>query len=242
MTPALEIKDLGVKYPGSSLMAIEEVTFDVAKDTVAALIGPNGSGKTTVIKAVLGLIPYQGEIRVFGSPVSKMYSKIGYVPQRFTFDPTFPITVLEFISLVGKVSKNKIRETLEYVGAGELESRKMATLSGGQIQRVLLARCLVKDPKLLLLDEPEAGVDVGGEQTFYDIVEHLVEKKGVTAIISSHELDIVYTYASQVVCINHRMLCSGIPKKVLNQETFEKLYGRSLKFYGHDHDAHHKHE
>jgi ABC-type Mn2+/Zn2+ transport system ATPase subunit len=246
MTPALEVKNLTVKYSGDSQIAVEDVTFEVSPDTVAMLIGPNGCGKTTVIKAVLGLVGYDGEIKVFGEPVSKMYSKIGYVPQRFSFDRTFPITVFEFVSLVLAThsSKNlarKVKQTLEYVGADTFAKKKMSTLSGGQLQRVLLARALVKDPKLLLLDEPEAGVDVGGEQTFYDLVERLVDQKNVTAIIASHELDIVYTYAQQVICLNRKMLCAGVPKKVLNQQTFEKLYGRGLKFYGHDH-AHHSHK
>lgn len=246
MKPALEIDNLTVTYPGYSHTAVDNVSFEIKKNSITALIGPNGSGKTTVIKAVLGLIDYQGEIQVFGRPIEVAYQQIGYVPQRFAFDPTFPLTVFEFVSLVlSSFSKKdvaaKVRKTLDWVKASDLIERKLSSLSGGQLQRVLLARALVNNPKLLLLDEPEAGVDVGGEQTFYDLVEELVHKKEMTAIVASHELDVVYTYAQQVICLNRHLLCTGVPKEVLNQETFEKLYGRNLKFYGHDHKTTHTH-
>jgi zinc transport system ATP-binding protein len=245
MKLALEVKNLTVKYPRYTHAAVEDVSFSVALNTIAALIGPNGSGKTTVIKAILGLIEYEGEIKVFDKPVEEMYQKVGFVPQRFSFDPTFPITVYEFIFLVlsgisDRKSVRQINQALDYVDANDLAKRKLSSLSGGQLQRVLLARALVKNPTLLLLDEPEAGVDVGGEQTFYDLMEKLVEDKKVTALIASHELDVVYTYAQQVICVNQRMLCSGEPREVLDQETFEKLYGRGLRFYGHDHASHKK--
>jgi zinc transport system ATP-binding protein len=241
---ALEIKDLNIYYPGLIHPAVESVSFSIEKGKIAAVIGPNGSGKTTLIKAILGLIDYQGEILVFGQPVARMYEKIGYVPQRYSFDQTFPITVGEFISLVlpdKNHTENKVRSVLESVKAEELYERKLSRLSGGQLQRTLLARALVKNPDLLILDEPEAGIDVGGEQTFYDLIEDLVENKNITALISSHELDIVYTYAQEVICLNRKMLCLGPPRQVLNQETFEELYGRSLKFYGHAHKLVGKH-
>jgi zinc transport system ATP-binding protein len=241
---ALEIKNLNIHYPGLTYPAVESVSFSIEKGRIAAVIGPNGSGKTTLIKAILGLIDYQGEILIFGQPVEKMYQKIGYVPQRYSFDQTFPITVAEFISLVlpdKEKAEKKVKNVLESVKAGDLYERKLSRLSGGQLQRTLLARALVKNPDLLILDEPEAGIDVGGEQTFYDLVENLVENKNITALIASHELDIVYTYAQEVICLNKRLLCLGPPRQVLNQETFEELYGRSLKFYGHTHRPTEKH-
>lgn len=240
MTAALEIKDLTVTYPGYSHPAIENVNFELEKGVIASVIGPNGSGKTTLIKSILGLVKYNGEIKVFGVPIDKAYHRIGYVPQKFNFDPTFPITVNEFISLtlydLDKYASGKaVRKALNFVEAAYLGKRRLSELSGGQLQRVLLARALAKEPELLLLDEPEAGVDVGGEQTFYDLLQKLVEEKEITALVSSHELDIVYTYAQQVICLNRRMLCVGQPRKVLDKETFEQLYGRDLKFYGHTH-------
>ncbi|MBU0570062.1 metal ABC transporter ATP-binding protein [Patescibacteria group bacterium] len=244
-TPALSIENLTIRYPGYKHTAIDSVSFTVRENSIAALIGPNGSGKTTIIKAILGLLAYEGTIKVFGEPVNKMYKKIGYVPQKFSFDQTFPITVYDFISLVlfaypKEKTARQIDKVLNYVEASDIINQRLSDLSGGQLQRVLLARALVHDPELLLLDEPEAGVDVGGEQTFYDLLEKLVKDKKITAVIASHELDIVYAYANQVICVNRRMFCEGVPNEVLTQEMFEQLYGRGLKFYGHTHTHHHK--
>lgn len=239
---ALTISNLTVIYPMRSDPAIEDVFFTIAPGTITMLIGPNGSGKSTVMKAILDLVPFSGEIRVFGKHVQDAYHEIGYVPQRFSFDEQFPITVDEFlnISVSQYISDNgKLRESinraLDEVGALGLRTQKLSSLSGGQIQRVILARAIAHRPKLLLLDEPESGIDVGGEQTFYDLVQRLVEEDGMAALVASHELDIVYTYANQVICINKRMFCSGVPREVLNQDMFSNLYGRNLRFYGHEH-------
>jgi ABC-type Mn2+/Zn2+ transport system ATPase subunit len=244
-TPALSIENLTVRYPGYKHTAVELISFTVKENSIATLIGPNGSGKTTIIKAILELLPYKGTIKVFGKPANQMYKKIGYVPQKFNFDQTFPITVYDFISLVLYASSKdrtvkQVNKVLKYVEASDIINQRLSDLSGGQLQRVLLARALVHDPELLLLDEPEAGVDVGGEQTFYDLLEKLVKDKKVTALVASHELDVVYAYANQVICINKRMFCEGVPSEVLTQEMFTQLYGRSLKFYGHTHTRHHK--
>lgn len=245
MKTALEIKNLTVKYPGYTHPAIENVSFSVSENSITALVGPNGSGKSTLLKALLGLVPHSGEVKVFGQPVEDVYHDIGYIPQRFSFDPTFPITVKEFIKLVlynhsEKIAQKQLNKVLDYVEADNLAKRKLSTLSGGQLQRVLLARALAHNPKLLLLDEPEAGVDVGGEQTFYDLLEKLVKDKKATALVASHELDVVYAYAQNVICLNRKMFCKGKPKEVLTQEIFTKLYGRGLKFYGHSHIKNYK--
>lgn len=239
---SLEIKNLSVRYPSQHENAIEDIEFSVPKGSITMLIGPNGSGKTTIMRAILNLVSYEGEILVLGKPLAEVYGKVGYVPQRFTFDETFPMTVEEFISLSLTTyyqSKHErlmhMHNSLELVGAHEFHSQLLSDLSGGQLQRVLLARALSHQPQLLLLDEPESGVDVAGEQTFYDVVQHLVNEQGISAIVSSHELDIVYAYATQVICVNKRMFCRGIPQKVLNHEMFVDLYGRDLKFYGHQH-------
>lgn len=243
---ALTISDLSISYPGFVHPALKDVSFEADEGTITALIGPNGSGKTTLIKSILGLLPYSGRIEVFGKPVKQMYKKIGYVPQRFSFDQTFPITVREFISIALYSYKERISshqhhvdESLKMVDITSLADRRLTTLSGGQLQRVLLARALAHDPKLILLDEPESGVDVGGEQTFYDLLQSLVKKEKMTAVLASHELDVVYAYSDQVICLNQTMVCRGAPSKVLDQETFMKLYGRGLKFYAHDHTGHH---
>ncbi|MCA9397544.1 metal ABC transporter ATP-binding protein [candidate division WWE3 bacterium] len=239
---AVHINGLTVTYPEHSEPAVEDIMFSVEEGNITMLIGPNGSGKTTIIKSILGLIPYEGEITIFGKPLKEMYGKIGYVPQRFNFDETFPITVHEFITLsLSSFEKDEDKKeemthlALKDVDATELVHQKLSTLSGGQLQRVLLARALAHRPKLLLLDEPESGVDVAGEQTFYDLIQKLTKEEGLAALVSSHELDVVYSYANQVICVNRRMFCHGVPHTVLNQEMFMDLYGRDLKFYGHEH-------
>lgn len=241
----VEVKNLSVKYPNRLHLAVEDVSFEVNKGTITTVIGPNGSGKTTVIKAILGFLHYTGEIRVFGKPVYEVYDQIGFVPQRFGFDEDFPINVTEFVMMPLRVNTCKtdcikqVKAKLNQVGCGELNNRLMKELSGGQLQRVLLARALVSNPKLLFLDEPEAGVDVAGEQSLYDLLEVLVKKEKLSVLVASHELDVVYTYADTVVCINRKLVCTGKPIQVLNQKMFEALYGRQLKFYGHKHHTRH---
>lgn len=239
---ALTIENLTVQYPSQPEPAIQNISFSVPHGSITMLIGPNGSGKTTVMRAILDLVSYDGLITVLGTDLKKVYGKIGYVPQRFSFDETFPITVEEFISLSlvayyqDKYERTiHMHEALELVGGHNFLEQQLSSLSGGQLQRVLLARALAHDPKILLLDEPESGVDVAGEQAFYDIVQKLVKEKNISAVVSSHELDIVYAYADEVVCINRQMFCRGIPHNVLNHEMFVDLYGRDLKFYGHEH-------
>lgn len=242
MTPALHIASLTAQYPTMAHPAIENIEFTIDPGTLTMLVGPNGSGKTTIIRSILGLVQYTGTISIFGQSIEDARSNIGYVPQRFAFDVSFPITVAELIhlSLAGyhipsKQHEHLIGEALERTESSDFYSKRLTELSGGQLQRVLLARALAHKPKLLLLDEPETGIDVAGEQTFYDLLEKLSDEEDLTALVSSHELDIVYAYADNVICVNRHKLCAGIPHEVLDHEMFMKLYGHGLKFYEHEH-------
>jgi len=235
MKHILEVKNVSVQYPYAVESAIEQISFSLKPETITALIGPNGSGKSTLIKAILGLIPYKGTILLDGKPIENSYKEIGYVPQRFSFDTTFPITVSEFISLVVENRSGDVHEVLKQVRMEGKAHSLLSQLSGGQLQRVLLARAIVNNPGILILDEPEAGVDVGGEQTFYTLLEQMVKEKKITVLIATHELDIVYTFAEDVLCLNRVLVCSGPPKQTLNKEMFTELYGRELQFYGHHH-------
>jgi ABC-type Mn2+/Zn2+ transport system ATPase subunit len=238
-TSALEIEAVKIKYHNEMHLAVSNVSFAVKHGSITAIIGPNGSGKTSLIKAILGLIPYEGKIKIYGKDIKYQYDLLGFVPQRYTFDEQFPVTVEEFVKMptfnLPPDKCSKLDDILADVGAHKLKHKLLSEISGGQLQRILLARALIKRPLLLVLDEPEAGVDVAGEQTFYDLLEHLVKNRNMTVLVASHELDVVYTYADQVVCINRNMICEGRPREVLNQKTFEELYGRELKFYGHEH-------
>jgi ABC-type Mn2+/Zn2+ transport system ATPase subunit len=236
--PALEVKDLTVWFEGQERPAVEEVSFSLDEGQIAILIGPNGSGKSTVLKAILGLVPFRGEVRVFGMPAAGARRQIGYVPQRLAFDLTLPVTVREAVRmpLLGARDPDadaSFRHFVEALGIADLVDKPLGTLSGGQLKRALLARAMVTNPRLLLLDEPEAGIDVGGEQTLYELLDRLVSHHRLTALICSHELDLVFRYAHQVLCLNRRLQCTGPPAEVLTADALARLYGPTTALYRH---------
>jgi len=242
---AVKVENLSVTYPGSNQPVIEDISFEIKTGTMVVIVGPNGSGKSTLIKAILGLLPYQGKVEWFGVDRNKKHLEIGYVAQRFAIDRSLPMTIAEFLrmALVTCVHKTHekgamIAEALNRVGLPGLEHRMLSQLSGGQLQRLLLARALVHQPKLIVLDEPEAGVDAGGEQVFYKLLEKLVKQDHTTIVMVSHELGVVRSFADMVLCINHSMICQGRPDQVLTSEVFEQLYGTKIKFYHHHHQEH----
>jgi zinc transport system ATP-binding protein len=241
---AIVISDVSVLFEGLQEPALDHVNCEIKAGEITALVGPNGSGKTTLLRAIAGLIPYSGIVMIAGKPASSMHQTIGYVPQRFSFDISFPVTVGEFLSLaLWDRPQNQKKELMAHalfdVGASGYSSRLLSSLSGGQLQRVLLARALSRGPSLVLLDEPEAGVDKGGEQIFYELLTRLSKRGDLTVVVASHELDLVFAYAQHVLCINRSIFCSGPPKEVLKTENLKKLYGHDIKAFGHTH--HHEH-
>lgn len=241
MYPILKAEDVTVKYPHAYHNAIENISFALQPKSITAIIGPNGSGKSTLLKAILGFLPFKGQIQLNGKDIVSQRNRVGYVPQRFSFDTSFPITVHEFLHLAcaQKNFDTEIQFLMKEVDMKGYDANLLSSLSGGQLQRILLVRSLLQNPQLLILDEPEAGVDVGGEQSFYTLLQKLVADKQLTVLIATHELDIVHTFADKVLCINQKLICTGTPKKVLTKEMFQNLYGHHLKFYGHRHDASH---
>jgi zinc transport system ATP-binding protein len=235
---ALEVTSLTVWFETLERPAVEDVSFTLEQGQIAILIGPNGSGKSTVLRAILGLIPCRGEIRVFGRPVQAAYREIGYVPQRLGFDQTLPLTTREAIRMPLGPARDPatdatVRHFVEVLGIGSFLDKPLGALSGGQLKRALIARAMATTPRLLLLDEPEAGVDVGGEQTLYELLDQLVTHHALTALICSHELDLVYRYAHQVLCLNRRLQCTGPPSEVLTAEALAQLYGPVSTLYRH---------
>lgn len=235
---ALEVTALTVWFETLERPAVEDVSFALEEGQIAILIGPNGSGKSTVLRAILGLVPCQGETRVFGRPVQAAYREIGYVPQRLAFDQTLPLTTREAIRMPlgparDPATEATMRHVVEVLGIGPFLDKPLGALSGGQLKRALIARAMVTAPRLLLLDEPEAGIDVGGEQTLYGLLDQLVAHHHLTALICSHELDIVYRYAHQVLCLNRRLQCTGPPSEVLTAEALTQLYGPVSTLYRH---------
>lgn len=222
---------------------LDKVSFDVERGEVVAIIGPNGSGKTTLLKAILGLVPFEGEISVLGVPPSSLRSvspKIGYVPQRLEFDRTMPVTVEELLAIHFNDQKQKAEAygVVEAVGASGLLKRRIGVLSGGELQRVLLALALLNGPEILFLDEPASGVDIEGTKEFYSLIHELREEKHITVFLVSHEVDVVFRHATTVLCINHQLLCRGTPQVALTHQTLERLYGAEHATYTHK-ESHH---
>ncbi len=247
---ALNVKNLCVKI--NNLHLIENITFSVEEGTTIAILGPNGAGKSTLVKAILGLIPSTGFISFFGTPVTGKNSriKVGYVPQRLDFDRTFPITVSELVGFTvpptfsfpfhkSSQERDHISSLLKTVGAEDLAEKNIGNLSGGELQRVMIAKAIVNNPKVLFLDEPASGVDIEGQERFYDLIKRLTREKGMTVILISHDLNVVYRFADNVLCLNRKLICSGKPAETLTDEVIKTVYGEMMGAYihsCHEHD------
>lgn len=224
------------------IAVVDNISFAIAKGSIVAMIGPNGAGKSTIAKMIMGLIlPTAGTITIDGKKPSDMRTLIGYVPQRFNLNPKIPLTVKEFFMLSLHVAEKHEYENVEIiekrfaeVGVANVMDKQLSQLSGGQLQRVLIARALLSDKKLLILDEPVAGLDIEGRQSIHELLKDLNQKNEVTIVLISHELDTVFKYADNVVCINHRMLCQGKPKEILTEKVLNEMYGMR-------HQAHYHH-
>jgi zinc transport system ATP-binding protein len=233
----LSVKNLTVKRGSHTI--IDNISFDIPKGETFSIIGPNGAGKTTLFKAILGLIKYEGRVEW------KEGIKISYVPQRFYIDSDLPITTKEFLKLKTN-SSEKINEALESVGLKNSDVHKngvkkhilnnrLGDLSGGELQRAVIAWSLLGNPDVLLFDEPTAGVDVVGEETIYSLLQKLKETHGMTILLISHELEIVRKYTTTVLCLNKEQVCYGPPSLVLNEKTIDKLFGEEMHYYHHKH-------
>ncbi len=248
---ALNVENLCVKANGRHLL--ENITFSVEEGQIVALIGPNGAGKTTLIKAILGLLPYEtGSVTLFGHSFkyNNQKTKVGYIPQKLEFDRTFPLTVSELLSFSlppiysfrlykRKRERELIDELLGIVGAGNLAKRNIGSLSGGELQRVMIAKAIMNEPRILFLDEPASGVDIEGQERFHDLVRRLNKEKGLTVIMISHDLNVVYRFADNVLCLNRRLVCSGKPEDTLTDEVMKSVYGEMMGAYihsCHEHD------
>jgi zinc transport system ATP-binding protein len=222
---------------GSDQPVLQDVSFSIPYGSITAIIGPNGSGKTTLLKVLLGFLsPQKGSVRVLGKTPQQARDEVAYVPQRFTFDKSFPITVLEFLQLSHpRCPKEKIEQYLGHLNIADTLQMKLGSLSGGQLQRVLIERSMLGDPKILFLDEPASGIDIAGAQTFYQLVLHLHREHGSTVVMVSHELDVVANYADLVLCLNRKLVCQGKPQQVLVPETMRELYGKEAGLYHHHH-------
>ena len=240
---ALEIKNLTVELGGHKI--IEDISFSVPAGTTCAIIGPNGAGKSVLIKAIMRLLPKtSGEVTIFDT-AHEQYRKIAgalsYVPQRLEFDPDFPLTVHGLFALksrrpigMSETDHDRMNDLLAMVGMQTHLRQKISQLSGGQLQRVLIAYSLMDKPRLLILDEPAAGIDVTGQDTIYTLLERIQKKEDLTMIMISHEIDVVMQYADQVICLNKQLLCAGLPHEALTTEVMHQMYGAPTAHFHHD--------
>ncbi|SFL58084.1 metal ABC transporter ATP-binding protein [Halanaerobium salsuginis] len=242
MSYAVEVENITVKYGG--IEALKNVTLKVDKGAFLGIIGPNGGGKTTLLKVILGLVePISGQVKVFGQSLKQAADKIGYVPQISEFDRNFPISVLDVVlmarlggkfSLFHKYSKAdiaKARDILAELNLSQLADRQIGQLSGGQLQRVLIARGLAVEPEILLLDEPTANVDASSTSQIYTLLKRLNQTK--TIIVVTHDMAAVSSYFDSLACLNSKLYHHG--GKEIDQEITEQVFGCPVDLIAHGH-------
>jgi zinc transport system ATP-binding protein len=223
----LKVKKLKVGLDNQNV--IENLSFQIKRGDVVTILGPNGAGKTVLLRTLLGLIPYEGEIE-WQSDI-----KIGYVPQRLPFIKDIPLSVNDFFKLKKSFEK-ETQEILDSVGFREdFLKKKMGDISSGQFQRVLIAWALIKNPQVLLFDEPTTGIDISGEETVYNLLSKLRQERNLTMLLVTHDLSVVYKFSTDVICLNKHMICYGPPREVLTLESLRELYGEEVKYYQHKH-------
>lgn len=227
-----------VSFSYGNRQVLSQISLTLTQGKILTLLGPNGAGKSTLVRIVLGLLsPTQGERLV--TP----HLTIGYVPQKLHLDATLPLTVERFLRLRPGAKKNNIVTALQRVNADYLLNNPMQQLSGGENQRVLLARALLSTPDLLVLDEPTAGVDVNGQIALYDLVNQLRHELKCAVLMVSHDLHLVMAKTDEVLCLNQHICCSGTPAVVSQHPEFIAMFGDSgaekLAIYRHHHNHHH---
>ncbi|SIN94038.1 zinc ABC transporter ATP-binding protein ZnuC [Salinivibrio sp. ES.052] len=235
--PLVSLDAVTVTYNGRNVL--DKVSMQLKRGQITTLIGPNGAGKSTLVKALIGLVkPALGTVRVAKGV------KVGYVPQKLQLNQTLPLTVDRFIRLGTRYTNKQIDKALTTVNAQSLQYANMHTLSGGETQRVLLARAILKQPDVLVLDEPVQGVDVSGQLEMYSLIGHLRDTLKCAVLMVSHDLHLVMAKTDDVICLQHHVCCSGEPDAISQHPSYVAMFGRQtseqLALYHHHH--HHKHD
>ncbi len=233
----IEALDVTVRLDGHEVLT--GVSMQVKAGEIVTILGPNGSGKSTLLRALLGILPLAG-----GTVVRERGLRVGYVPQRLSVERSLPMTVRRFLSLPVRVGGAEAMQALGRVGLPDVAGRQMGALSGGQFQRVLLARALLSQPQILVLDEPTQGLDQPGEAAFYRLIEEVRRETGVAVLMVSHDLHVVMAASDRVICLNGHICCEGTPRVVSTAPEYRALFGLgtqgALALYQHVHD--HSHE
>ncbi len=242
MKPVIELDAVTFCYGRTTVL--EDVSLQIHERDFLSIVGPNGGGKTTILKLILGLArPNRGKVTVFGTSPENARTRIGYMPQHTSLDPLFPVTVIDVVimgrlgtgTLMGRYTRpdrQAAEEALRAVDLYEVRNRPFADLSGGQTQRVLIARSLVSHPQLLLLDEPTANVDVAAENELYEFLTQL--NKSMTIVLVTHDLGFVSRHVKSVACVNRRLLCH--PTCDITGDMINEIYGTNVQMIRHDHD------
>lgn len=224
----LEVEGLTVEFDGNKVL--NNLTFNVEKEEVLVVLGPNGAGKTTLLRALLDLIPHKGNVSWRTQDINYLSS------QEFYNRETIPPLSIEEFFKIKEDSSHQIVQMLEKVGLdGSVLNKRFGELSTGEFQRMTIAWALIDDPEVLLFDEPTAGIDIGGQETIYSLLHDFWEERDLTIILVTHDLNIVWEHARNVLCLNKDMICYGVPERVLDPERMEELYGTGVKFYKHAH-------
>lgn len=243
---AVEIRDLEVSISGNRVL--RGINLRIPRGQLVALIGPNGAGKTTLLRALLGLQPIdRGEIILLGERhLRSALARVGYVPQRLALDAGFILSVREFLAVRLRQTRHwfwqrhatidaALGEWISELGVTTLLDRPLAQLSGGQLQRVLIAFSLLQKPELLLLDEPTSGVDTPGEVSFYELISRIQQRNQLSVLLVSHDLSMVHRHATWVYALNGVICCEGSPDQVMNADSLKQAYGIHLLPYQHHH-------
>lgn len=236
MTALVTLEDISVTFGQRTVLS--NISLSLHPGRILTLLGPNGAGKSTLVRIVLGLLKPD-----VGNFTRAPGLRIGYVPQKLHLDPTLPLTVTRFMKLAAQASAVGIRASLARVNASHLANAALQKLSGGEMQRVLLARALLGDPQLLVLDEPTQGVDVNGQVALYDLINQLRQETGCAVLMVSHDLHLVMARTDDVLCLNHHICCSGKPEVVSQHPEFVAMFGprgaQELALYRHHHNHRH---
>ncbi len=235
----ISVTDLSVAYGAHTVLSGVSMTVDAGE--IVTIVGPNGSGKTSLLRAIIGATPPKS-----GAVQRQPGLRVGYVPQRLHIDQTLPITVERFLRLTDRVGRTACQAALEAAGVPDVLGQQMSALSGGQFQRVLLARALLCKPNVLLLDEATQGLDQPGSAAFYRQIEAVRQDTGCAILMISHDLHVVMSASDRVICLNGHICCEGTPAVVASAPEYRALFGAgtggALALYRHEHDHEHDHD
>ena len=236
--PLVKLENAGVYK--SSKWLVRGISFEVNNGQIVTLIGPNGSGKTTTAKMILNILNADEGL------VTSNTNKMAYVPQKINIDWTMPLRVIDFMKLTSSLNNTEIIDSLTLTGVAKLLYNEVHNLSGGEFQRVLIARAVAKKPELLVLDEPVQGVDFNGEIALYNLIKKISDKLNCGILLISHDMHFVMSATDHVICLNGHICCSGTPSSVVKNPAYIKLFGEhnaeTLSYYQHHHDHSHNND